>query len=86
MTHILSNTRLVIRIVIALIIIGLLAFFGDRIYKRELNLVYGRVFKKLKKLRTDIESLRSSTPIKTTNYRVLKKKQVLHVIIFHLDH
>jgi len=82
MTYILSNTRLVI----ALVIIGLLALFGGRIYKWDLNLVYGRVFKKLKKLRTAKESLRSSTPIKTTNYRVLKKKQVLHVIIFHLDH
>ncbi len=48
-----------IGIVIALVIIGLLAFFGGRIYKWDLNLVYGRLFKKLKELMTDIESLRS---------------------------
>ncbi|MCO4822847.1 MAG: hypothetical protein KC469_12315 [Flavobacteriaceae bacterium] len=49
----------VIGIVIALVIIGLLALFGGRIYKWDLNLVYGSVFKKLKELMTDIESLRS---------------------------
>ncbi|PQB07322.1 hypothetical protein BST83_09245 [Polaribacter filamentus] len=49
----------VIGIVIALVIIGLLALFGARIYKWDLNIVYGRVFKKLKELMTDIESLRS---------------------------
>mgnify|MGYP003635036888 CR=1 FL=1 len=48
-----------IGIIIALLIMVLLAFFGGRIYKWDLNLVYGRVFKKLKELMTDIESLRS---------------------------
>ncbi|SDS38883.1 hypothetical protein [Winogradskyella sediminis] len=48
-----------IGIVIALIIIGLLALFGGQIYKWDLKLVYGRIFKKLGELMTDIESLRS---------------------------
>lgn len=49
----------VVGIIIALVIIGLLVLFGGRIYKWDLNLVYGRVFKKLEELMTDIESLRS---------------------------
>ncbi|GAA4270596.1 hypothetical protein [Hyunsoonleella aestuarii] len=49
----------VVGIVIALLILVLLAFFGDRIYKWDLNIVYGRVFKKLEELMTDIENLRS---------------------------
>ncbi|MCF8272697.1 MAG: hypothetical protein K9I95_02595 [Flavobacteriaceae bacterium] len=48
-----------IGIVIALLILVLLAFFGGRIYKWDLNIVYGRVFKKLEELMIDIESLRS---------------------------
>ena len=48
-----------IGIVIVLFILVLLAFFGGRIYKWDLNLVYGRVFKKLEELMIDIESLRS---------------------------
>lgn len=48
-----------IGIVIALLITILLGFFGGRIYKWDLNIVYGRVFRKLKELMTDIESLRS---------------------------
>ncbi len=48
-----------IGIVIVLLILVLLAFFGGRIYKWDLNLVYGNVFKKLEELMTDIESLRS---------------------------
>jgi hypothetical protein len=48
-----------IGIVAALAIIGLLAYFGGRIYQWDLNLVYGRVFKKLEELMADIESLRS---------------------------
>lgn len=48
-----------IGVVIALLILVLLAFFGGRIYKWDLNLVYGRVFKKLEELMNDIESLRS---------------------------
>ena len=48
-----------IGIVIALLITILLGFFGGQIYKWDLNIVYGRVFRKLKELMTDIESLRS---------------------------
>lgn len=48
-----------IGIVIALLILALLAFFGGQIYKWDLHLIYGRVFKKLEELLTDIESLRS---------------------------
>ena len=48
-----------IAIVLAVVIIGLLVLFGGRIYKWDVNMVYGRVFKKLKELMTDIESLRS---------------------------
>jgi len=48
-----------IGIVIVFIILMLLAYFGGRIYKWDLNLVYGRVFRKLDELVTDIESLRS---------------------------
>ncbi len=42
---------------IGLLILGLLAFFGGRIYQWDLNLVYGRIFKKLEELLADIESL-----------------------------
>jgi len=48
-----------IGIVILLLVLVLLAFFGGRIYKWDLNIVYGRIFKKLEELMTDIESLRS---------------------------
>ena len=48
-----------IGIVIALLITILLGFFGGQIYKWDLNIVYGRVFRKLKEMMTDIESLRS---------------------------
>jgi hypothetical protein len=48
-----------IGIVIAFLILGLLAFFGGRIYKWDVNIIYGRVFKKLEELLADIESLRS---------------------------
>ena len=37
----------------------LLAFFGDRIYNWDVNLVYGRVFGKLDEIIADIEELRS---------------------------
>lgn len=46
-------------IIIVVLILGLLALLGGRIYKWDLNIVYGRVFKKLEELMTDIESLRS---------------------------
>jgi hypothetical protein len=48
-----------IGIVIVLLIIVLLFLVGGRIYKWDLNIVYGRIFKKLDELMTDIESLRS---------------------------
>ena len=48
-----------IGIIIVAVIIGLLFLVGGRIYKWDLNLVYGRVFKKLEELMTDIERLRS---------------------------
>jgi hypothetical protein len=48
-----------IAIIVIILIVGLLAFFGGRIYQWDLNLVYGRVFKKLEELMADIESLRS---------------------------
>jgi len=47
-----------IGIVLVLLILVLLAYFGGRIYNWDLNVVYGRVFKKLEELMTDIESLR----------------------------
>ncbi len=55
-TYLVSGIPL-IGIVIALLIVGLLAFFGGRIYQWDLNIVYGRVFKKLEELMTDIENL-----------------------------
>ncbi|WP_034058802.1 hypothetical protein [Lacinutrix jangbogonensis] len=48
-----------IAIIAIMVIIGLLAFFGGRIYQWDLNIVYGRVFKKLEELMEDIERLRS---------------------------
>jgi hypothetical protein len=48
-----------IAIIVIILIVGLLAIFGGRIYQWDLNLVYGRVFKKLEELMADIESLRS---------------------------
>ena len=48
-----------IGIVIVSIILVLLAYFGGRIYKWDLNIIYGRVFRKLDELMTEIESLRS---------------------------
>lgn len=48
-----------IGIVSVLAVLGVLAFFGGRIYLWDLNLVYGRVFKKLKELMADLETLNS---------------------------
>lgn len=48
-----------IGIVIVVLVMGLLAVVGGRIYRWDLNLVYGRVFKKMNELLTDLESLRS---------------------------
>lgn len=47
-----------IAIIVIVLIVGLLAFSGGRIYQWDLNIVYGRVFKKLEELMADIESLR----------------------------
>ena len=47
-----------IAIVITVLILVLLVIFGGRIYKWDLNIVYGRVFKKLEELLADIESLK----------------------------
>ncbi len=46
-------------IVIVLIVSILLAIFGGRIYQWDLNIVYGRVFKKLEELLTDMERLKN---------------------------
>lgn len=48
-----------IGIAMLVLILGLLFYFGGKIYMWDLNLVYGRVLKKLKELIADIESLRS---------------------------
>ncbi len=45
-------------IIAILSIAGLLAIFGGRIYLWDLNLIYGRVFKKLEELMADIEELK----------------------------
>lgn len=45
----------------ALLIIGLLAFFGGKIFQWDLNLIYGKVFKKIELLMTDIENLNNKT-------------------------
>jgi len=49
----------VMGIIIIFFILGLLAFFGGKIYLWDLNIVYGRVFKKIDELLTDLESLRN---------------------------
>ena len=43
-----------------LLIVILLAIFGGRIYMWDLNLVYGRILKKLKELIADMDELRTS--------------------------
>ncbi|AWV98748.1 hypothetical protein [Arcticibacterium luteifluviistationis] len=48
-----------VAMVAIILIIGILAFFGGRIYKWDLNIIYGRVFKKLEELLADLESLRA---------------------------
>lgn len=42
-----------------IIITGILAYFGKRIYRFDLDLVYGRIFRKLDTLIADMEELRS---------------------------
>lgn len=48
----------VIIIVVAIVVV--LALLGGIIYRWDLNIVYGRVFKKLKELMTDMEELKNS--------------------------
>lgn len=46
-----------IGIVLVVLIMGLLAYVGDRIYRWDVNLIYGEIFKKLEELIADIEML-----------------------------
>jgi hypothetical protein len=46
-------------ILIAVFVVGLLAYFGGRIYQWDLNIGYGNVIKKLDELIADIEDLNS---------------------------
>lgn len=48
-----------IAIVLVLIIAALLALFGGRIYNIDVKIIYGRMFKKIEELITDLEELRS---------------------------
>ena len=57
-SYLIQGIPLIVISVISLIV-GLLALFGGRIYKWDLNLVYGRVFKKLEELMADIEELKN---------------------------
>jgi hypothetical protein len=45
-------------IVFMAVVVGILALFGGRIYMWDVNLIYGRVFKKLEELMADIEELK----------------------------
>ena len=51
-----------IGILIVLLVVGILAFFGGVIGKWDLNLVYGRILKKLEILILEMEDLRKSVP------------------------
>lgn len=46
-------------IIAVVLVLALLALFAGRIYKWDLNIVYGRVFKKLEELMADIEELQA---------------------------
>lgn len=48
-----------IGIAFVLIIAGLLILFGGRIYNLDVKIVYGRIFKKIEELITDLEELRN---------------------------
>lgn len=48
-----------IGIVIVIILSGLLMLFGGKIYNIDVNIIYGRMFKKIKELIGDLEELRS---------------------------
>ena len=45
-------------IVFIAVVVGILALFGGQIYMLDVNIVYGRVFKKLKELLADFEELK----------------------------
>ncbi|MCK0191461.1 hypothetical protein [Arenibacter sp. F20364] len=47
-----------IAIIIIIFTLGVLAYFGGRIYQWDLNLVYGRVFRKLEELMSEMEELK----------------------------
>jgi hypothetical protein len=55
----LVNGLPIIWISVIVLITSLLAIFGDKIYNFDVNLVYGRVFKKLNEIVADIEELRN---------------------------
>lgn len=62
--HVFPDTYLIfgvplIGIVIAILIMAALAYYGGKIYLWDLNVIYGSVLKKLDELLTDLESLRS---------------------------
>lgn len=48
-----------IGIVLVLIIAGILALFGGRIYNMDVRIIYGRMFKKIEELIADLEELRN---------------------------
>ena len=48
-----------IGIALVLIIAGLLALFGRRIYNMDVKIIYGRMFKKIEELIADLEELRN---------------------------
>lgn len=47
-------------IIAVLIVVIILALLGGIIYRWDLNIVYGRVFRKLKELLTDMEELKNN--------------------------
>ena len=49
----------VIVIAIVVFILAFIAYFSDRLYKLDVNIVYGRVFNKMEELMKDIEELNS---------------------------
>ncbi len=57
-----------IGIVFVLVILVVLAVFGSRIYQLDLNIIYGRAFKKLEDLLTDMEHLNNVVLKKNKEY------------------
>ena len=49
----------VVLLVAVTIIAALMVYFGERIYRWDVNIVYGRVFRKLEEIISDMEELRS---------------------------